>query len=145
MQTAAGYRIYAGILLLVLASIYFLLPFFRGEWNSFERRNAPPAADRMTSYEARYDEIRKHLPAHGAIGYVSDPKEHNEDRFAWAFTQYSLSPLLVIDRSVNPKARDFPIVVGNFHRAIPGDDRMRDLSLERDFGNGVFLLRNVAK
>jgi len=98
----------------------------------------------MTFYEARFNEIRKHLPSHGTIGYVSDPKDHNEDRFAWTFTQYSLSPLLVIDRSVNAKARDYPIVVGNFHRAIP-DDRMRGLSFERDFGNGVFLLRNVAK
>ena len=99
----------------------------------------------MTFYEARYDEVRKHLPSHGVIGYVSDPKENNEDRFAWAFTQYALSPLLVVDRSVNPKGRDYPIVIGNFHRAIPGDDRMRDLSFVRDFGNGVFLLRKVAK
>lgn len=145
MQSAAGYRTYAGILFLVLTSIYFFLPVFRGEWNSFERREDPPVADQMTLYEARYNEIRKHLPSHGVIGYVSDPKENNEDRLAWAFTQYSLAPLLVVDRSVNPRALDYPIVIGNFHRAIPGDDRMRDLSFVRDFGNGVFLLRNVAK
>ena len=145
MQSAAGYRTYAGILFLLLASISFFLPFFRGEWNSFERRKDLPVADQMTSYEARYDEVRKHLPSHGIIGYVSDPKVNNEDRLAWAFTQYSLSPLLVVDRSVNPKALEYPIVIGNFHRAIPGDDRMRGLSLVRDFGNGVFLLRNVGK
>jgi hypothetical protein len=145
LQSAAGYRIYAGILFLVLPSIFFFLPFFRGEWNSFERRKDLPVADQMTLYEARYDEVRKHLPSHGIIGYVSDPKENNEDRLAWAFTQYSLSPLLVIDRSVNPKALDYPVVIGNFHRAFPGDDRMRGLSVVRDFGNGVFLLRNVAK
>lgn len=145
MQSAAGYRASAGILFLVLTSIYFFLPFFRGEWDSFERRKDLPVADQMTLYEARYNEIRKHLPSHGIIGYVSDPKENNEDRLAWAFTQYSLSPLLVIDRSVNPKALEYPIVIGNFHRAIPGDDRMRGLSFVRDFGNGVFLLRNVAK
>jgi len=145
LQSAAGYRRYAGILFLGLTSICFFLPFFRGEWISFERRKDRPGADRMTLYEARYDEVRKHLPSHGIIGYVSDPKEHNEDRLAWAFTQYSLSPLLVIDRSVNPKGLDSPIVIGNFHRAIPGDDRMRDLSVVRDFGNGVFLLRKVAK
>jgi hypothetical protein len=145
LQSAAGYRTYAGILFLLLASISFFLPFFRGEWNSFERRKDLPVADQMTSYEARYDEVRKHLPSHGIIGYVSDPKENNEDRLAWAFTQYSLSPLLVVDRSVNPKALEYPIVIGNFHRAIPGDDRMRGLSLVRDFGNGVFLLRNVGK
>lgn len=145
MQSGAGYRIYAGILLLVLTSIYFFLPFFRGGWNSFERRRDLHVADQMTLYETRYEEVRKHLPRHGVIGYVSDPKEQNEDRLAWAFTQYSLSPLLVIDRSVNPKALDYPIVIGNFHRAIPGDDRMRGLSFVRDFGNGVFLLRKVAK
>lgn len=145
MQSAPGYRIYAGILFLVLTSAYFFLPFFRAEWNSFDRRKDLPAADQMTFYEARYNEVRKHLPSHGAIGYVSDPKENNEDRFAWAFTQYALSPLLVVDRSVNPKGRDYPIVIGNFHRAIPGDDRMRDLSFVRDFGNGVFLLRKVVK
>jgi hypothetical protein len=145
LQSAAGYRIYAGILFLVLTSIYFFLPLFRGEWNSFERGKGLPVADQMTLYEARYNEVRKHLPSHGIIGYVSDPKENNEDRLAWAFTQYSLSPLLVIDRSVNPKGLDYPIVIGNFHRAIPGDDRMRGLSFVRDFGNGVFLLRKVAK
>ncbi len=145
MQSAAGYRIYAGILFLVLTSVYFFLPFLRGEWNSFERRKDFPVADQMTLYEARYNEVRKHLPSHGIIGYVSDPKEKNEDRLAWAFTQYSLSPLLVVDRSVNPKALDYPIVIGNFHRAIPGDERMRGLSFVRDFGNGVFLLRTVAK
>ena len=145
MQSAAGYRSYGGILVLVLTSAYFFLPFFRGEWDSFERRKNLPVADQMTLYEARYDEVRKHLPSHGIIGYVSDPKEMNEDRLAWAFTQYSLSPLLVIDRSVNPKALDYPIVIGNFHRAIPGDDRMRGLSFVRDFGNGVYLLRNVSK
>jgi len=99
----------------------------------------------MTLYEARYDEIRKVLPRHGVIGYVSDPKENNEDRLAWAFTQYSLSPLIVIDRSVNPKAFEYPIVVGNFHRAIPGNDRMRGLSFVRDFGKGVFLLHKVSE
>ena len=145
MQSAAGYRISAGILFLVLTSAYFFLPFFRAEWNSFDRRRDLPVADQMTLYEARYDEVRKHLPSHGVIGYVSDPKENNEDRFAWAFTQYALSPLLVVDRSVNPKGREYPIVIGNFHRAVPGDDRMRDLSFVRDFGNGVFLLRKVAK
>ena len=145
MQSAAGYRISAGILFLVLTSAYIFLPFFRGEWNSFDRRRDLPVADRMTLYEARYDEVRKHLPSHGVIGYVSDPKENNEDRFAWAFTQYALSPLLVVDRSVNPKGREYPIVIGNFHRVVPGDDRMRDLSFVRDFGNGVFLLRKVSK
>ena len=134
-----------GILLLVLTSIYFFLALLGGEWDLFERRKDLPAADQMTAYEARYNEVRKHLPSHGIIGYVSDPKEHNEDRLAWAFTQYSLSPLLVIDRSVNPKGRDYPIVIGNFHRAVPGDDRMRGLSFVRDFGNGVFLLRKVAE
>lgn len=145
MQTAAGHRIYAGILFLVLTSIYFFLPFFRAEWSLFEQKKDFPVADQMTLYEARYDEVRKHLPSHGIIGYVSDPKENNEDRLAWAFTQYSLSPLLVIDRSVNPKAFDYPIVIGNFHRSIPGDDRMRDLSFVRDFGSGVFLLRKVVR
>ncbi|MBP2689853.1 MAG: hypothetical protein H6Q83_2040 [Deltaproteobacteria bacterium] len=134
-----------GILLLVLTSIYFFLALLGGEWDLFERRKDLPAADQMTLYEARYNEVRKHLPSHGIIGYVSDPKEHNEDRLAWAFTQYSLSPLLVIDRSVNPKGRDYPIVIGNFHRAVPGDDRMRGLSFVRDFGNGVFLLRKAAE
>ena len=145
MQSAAGYRIYAGILFLILTSFYFFLPFFRAEWSSFEQKKDFPVVDQMTLYEARYDEVRKHLPSHGIIGYVSDPKENNEDRLAWSFTQYSLAPLLVIDRSVNPKALDYPIVIGNFHRAIPGDDRMRGLSFVRDFGNGVFLLRKVAK
>jgi len=134
-----------GILGLVLASIYFFLALLGEEWNLFERRKDLPAADQMTVYEARYNEVRKHLPSHGIIGYVSDPKENNEDRFAWAFTQYSLAPLLVIDRSVNPKGLDYPIVIGNFHRAIPGDDRMRGLSFVRDFGNGVYLLRKAAE
>jgi len=134
-----------GILGLVLASIYFFLALLGEEWNLFERRKDLPAADQMTVYEARYNEVRKHLPSHGIIGYVSDPKENNEDRFAWAFTQYSLAPLLVIDRSVNPKGLDYPIVIGNFHRAIPGDDRMRGLSFGRDFGNGVYLLRKAAE
>lgn len=145
MQSAPGNRTYAGILILLLASFYFFLPFFRAEWKSFERGIDSPVADRMTLYEARFSEIRKHLPSHGIVGYVSDPKENNEDRLAWAFTQYALAPLLVIDRSVNPKALEYPVVVGNFHRAIPGGDRMRDLSFVRDFGNGVFLLRKAAE
>jgi len=97
--------------------------------------------DEITRYEAHFQELKKVLPPHGVVGYIADPNPesviHDTPYFKrYVLTQYSLSPVIVVD-NIEPE-----LIIGNFHPAtnskrvsIPG------LTLIKDFGDGVMLFR----
>ena len=74
------------------------------------------------------------------VGYVSDYDDNSdEDGIAYSMTQYVLAPIIL----VRGKKRNF--IVGNFHSANPNIKayEKENLSLYRDFGNGVILFERM--
>jgi hypothetical protein len=96
---------------------------------------APSSVDATTLYAQRFEELRKFLPPHGVVGYVSDEPG---DEGAWSYyqAQYALSPTIVARTS------ERQTVVGNFRdpNAIQKILREEHLTAAKDFGNGVLLL-----
>lgn len=89
--------------------------------------------------DARYAEIRKALPAHGRVGYVSDlPLDQEEGDALHLQTLYALAPLIVARDDGSPG-----LVIANLARpsALPAICRRAGLETVRDFGSGLVLLR----
>ncbi len=102
--------------------------------------------DRITLYEKRFDDLKKILPSHGVVGYISDKQIEGTNGDVGALSdyylaQYALSPVIVI------KSPEPSLVVGNFrvNGTTLNISINRNLILVKDFGNGVMLFRNQAK
>jgi hypothetical protein len=96
--------------------------------------------DQITIYEKRFMELKEVLQNHLVVGYVSDYDDNpNEDGIAYSMTQYVLAPITLV-RGIK---RNF--IVGNFHSAKPNIKayEKENLSLYRDFGNGVILFERM--
>ncbi len=97
-------------------------------------------SDQITLYEKRFMELKEFLQNHLAVGYVSDYDDNSdEDGIAYSMTQYVLAPIILV-RGIK---RNF--IVGNFHSAklnIKAYEK-ENLSLYRDFGNGVILFERM--
>ena len=96
--------------------------------------------DQITIYEKRFFELKEFLQNHLVVGYVSDYDDNsNEDGIAYSMTQYVLAPIILV-RGIK---RNF--IVGNFHSAQPNIKayEKENLSLYRDFGNGVILFERM--
>jgi hypothetical protein len=96
--------------------------------------------DQVTIYEKKFIELKAFLQDHMVVGYVSDYDDNSdEDGMAYGMTQYVLAPIIL----VRGKKRNF--IVGNFHSANPNIKAYEEenLSLYRDFGNGVILFQRV--
>ena len=101
--------------------------------------------DEITLYEKRFEGLKKMLPPHGVVGYLSN-KRVEDIRFdataaEYYLTQYALTPLVVV------YSPNYPLVVGNFRQAVidPQIYTSRDLVPLKDFGNGVMLFRREKK
>jgi hypothetical protein len=107
--------------------------------NLVQQSSIPGAAEQIPSFLARFSELHKELPAHGEVGYINDATPDATVRQEeYYLTQYALAPAVVLDTS------DQTLVVGNFHQAT--DQAMlkaRHLTVVRDFGAGVLLLRKA--
>ena len=89
--------------------------------------------------EQRFTELRTLLPARGIVGYLSDTSGSQESVRRYYLTQYSLAPVVVA-----PDANR-ELVVANFSSAS-SIVRLADaqgLTVEKNFGNGVALLRRM--
>jgi GT2 family glycosyltransferase len=113
-------------------------------------RSLPAVArpDEITSYEARFGQLREILPPRARVGYVTDRQPQGVEgdegpRLAfkrYLLTQYALLPAIVLPDD------GAPLVVGNFSAANGVDSAAtRDLTLVRDFGDGVMLFRASAQ
>jgi hypothetical protein len=100
--------------------------------------------------EARFAGIRAMLPLRGTVGYITDIDTDSQDvnhvnkgggnarnRRAYYLTQYFLAPVVVAPDAAHE------IVVANFASSseIAVFAAARGLRVERDFSNGVALLR----
>ena len=104
------------------------------------REVAPKAAvqGEITIYERRFDELKKWLPEHGVVGYVSDETDAIKETESYYLTQYALAPLVVV------RGADRPLVVGNFGhggQVAP----VANLKIVKDFGNGVVLFETATR
>jgi hypothetical protein len=92
-------------------------------------------ADLVTAADARFAALRQALPAHGVVGYVSEPTHDADTRFHLA--QHALAPL-VLARGV-----DHEVVVSDFSASGTVAEALarERFRVVRDFGRGVLLLR----
>jgi hypothetical protein len=93
--------------------------------------------------DARYAGIRKALPAHGRVGYVSDlPLDQEEGGARHLQALYALAPLIVArdDGSPGPVVADLADP-----SALPSICRRAGLDITQDYGSGVALLRRRGK
>lgn len=82
--------------------------------------------------ERRFDGLRAALPTRGTVGYLSD----TTDRGRYFLTQYFLAPLVIA-----PDAQRELVVANYSSRATAeGLAAVNNLTVVRDFGNGVALL-----
>ena len=98
--------------------------------------------DEITLYEKRFEGLKKILPKHGVVGYITEEgAEEVRANTEYCLTQYALSPVIVVN------TQERRLVVGNFSHAAGGSKvaRDRNLTVLKDFGNGVMLLSNEDK
>jgi hypothetical protein len=100
----------------------------------------PNGKDKATIYEKRLGALRRELPAHEVMGYISDEEgsmsaEDANERYA--LTQYVLSPAVI------EYTTDHRYIVGNFSRSLVDDGLLKryPLTIVKDFGDGVILLK----
>jgi len=132
----------AALLVLLLVALLSNLRLFRQTANFIPK---PLGRDEITLYEKRFEELKKILPSHGVVGYISN-KQAEDIRFdagaaEYYLTQYALTPLVVV------YSPNYPLVVGNFRQAVidPKIYTSRDLVPLKDFGNGVMLFRRARR
>jgi hypothetical protein len=114
--------------LLVLAVLSAALELWRAA-HSYARSDG---GQRFASRQTRFRELRRLLPPHGVVAYLSDKPDATASYF---LAQYALAPL-VLERGATR-----PVVVGNFFEpAAAGALAARlGLALQRDLGEGVML------
>jgi hypothetical protein len=98
-----------------------------------------PQAIALPGIDARYAELRKALPAHGRVGYVSDlPLDQEEGDALHLQTLYALAPLIVARDDGSPG-----LVIANLAHpaALSAICRRARLETVRDYGSGLWLLR----
>ena len=112
---------------------------FKALQKGIERYNRKEL-DQITVYEKRFIDLKELLQNHLVVGYVSDYDDNsNEDGIAYTMTQYVLAPIILV-RGIK---RNF--IIGNFHSVKPNIKvyEKENLSLIRDFGNGVILFERT--
>ncbi len=95
--------------------------------------------DLIARQEARLDALRRELERRklrGTVGYVTDAIPETDDRYS---AQFALLPV-VLDSNV--AAQDW--VVGNFRGPNPRSAIPGGFVVEKEFPDGVFLLRKAA-
>ncbi len=109
-------------------------------YHSVLQRN-PVNADGITISEQRLEALRGLLPKRGIVGYLSDTGAAMENARSYYLTAYALAPV-VVAADAN---REW--VVANFASpsAISKIAAANGLTVARDFGNGIALLRRKGR
>jgi hypothetical protein len=98
-----------------------------------------PQAMSAPTIDARYAAIKRALPRHGQLGYVSDlPLDQEGGDTLHLQAIYALAPLVLVRDDGSPG-----LVVANLAHpsALSAICRGRRLDVVRDFGSGLVLLR----
>lgn len=92
--------------------------------------------DDFGEYGNRFKGVKENIPKGEIVGYVDDKKDGGDSK-----TQYFLAPVIF------EKSMDRPLILGNFQDSVTGREFAVEnkLTIEKDFGNGVFLLRRRAE
>jgi hypothetical protein len=105
--------------------------------------------DTVTYNETRFVALKRALPTHGVVGYISDlDLSNDEGTAAWYLAQYSLAPLQVYflpNRTPGTTSPIFDVAVGNFQNSnlAAALAARNGFVVERDFGAGAMLLSRV--
>jgi hypothetical protein len=94
----------------------------------------------VTGFEKRFEGLHKTMPPRSVLGYVSDnPANNTESQAEFYLTQYALVPAIV------KASTEEHFVVANFHTNAPDRNMLqaKRLVLVQDFGNDVFIYRNL--
>ncbi len=106
---------------------------------SFARSSA---AFGVPAFQDRFEALHKSMPPRSVLGYVSDnPANNTQSQAEFYLTQYVLAPAII------KATTDEHFVVANFHNNTPDQAMLRAkfLKLDRDFGNDVFIYRNITR
>ena len=143
MKSGSPLRIQAGLALIFLLVLLPGLPQILskpGEWMRAMPQDAIVARDK------RFAELRRALPSHGTVGYVTDgpldrPLGDGRVHSVLMIAQYCLAPVILVN-STEPE-----IVVGDFSSAESGEQVIsaQHLVVTRRFENGLCLLRKGGK
>jgi hypothetical protein len=100
-----------------------------------------PAPREIVMDEGRFADIRAILPARGTVGYLSDTGRRQENSKDYFLTQYFLAPVVIAPDTAHE------LVVANFasRAAIATLAASHGLCIEKDFSNGVALLRRQSR
>jgi len=118
----------AGIL-----SLYTAMSFY-GEQTGRNKASSDPFM--IAAVEDRFAALKRAIPANTVVGYVSDVSQPA----VLSAAQYGLAPILVVDDA----GREW--VVGNFSKLLDYAEfgRARNLTVVKDFSNGVVLFRRAS-
>ena len=119
------------------SSLWYLLDVF----TAYSHR-ANPTAMTVASFESRFEALHKSMPPRSVLGYVSDnPPNDTQSQAEFYLTQYALAPAIV------KATTEEHFVVANFHTNSPNAAMLkaRNLQLVQDFGNDVFIYRNITR
>ena len=97
--------------------------------------------DLVSNFEDKMVALKQSLPPRGTIGYFTDSEPDFINWEEYWLTQYALSPLIVV------KNIDNECIVGILHSSEIARNSYGNsgLSLIKDFGNGIVLLRRGKK
>lgn len=95
----------------------------------------------VVPFEKRFDALRKDLPPHSVLGYVSD--NPNSDMVTsqgeFYLTQYTLAPAIILASTTEP------LEVANFHNDNPDVNllKAKHLVFVKNYGSAVNIYRYV--
>ena len=96
----------------------------------------------VPNFDSRFQALQKSMPPRSVMGYVSDnPANNTQSQAEFYLTQYALAPAIV------KATTEEHFVVANFHTNSPDPAMLRAkrLVLVQDFGNDVFIYRNITR
>jgi len=139
MNSDFPFRAKAGVYALAFVALISCLLLVNQEAKQYSMETGQSA---IGFYDQRFGGLRKHLPAAGIAGYLSDQSGGDVQSQAEFMTaQYALAPAILVN------SPDQDLVVGNFHTPEPNPATWTNHRLEPviSLGNGAWLFRRVGK
>jgi hypothetical protein len=96
----------------------------------------------VPNFDSRFELLHKSMPPRSVLGYVSDnPANNAQSQAEFYLTQYALAPAII------KASTEEHFVVANFHTNSPNAAMLKakHLMLVQDFGNDVFIYRNITR